>query len=505
MTISGSSVKDDIESVIDQLSAKHAKANKSLDNCESSIEALTAERENTLIQLATTYLPELDADDIQRTLREMQSEVRNIFKQKQERRSELVGLMEDSETKRKGYETRLKEVTERLNGLVAERDTLSLKMREELTKDPSYKAIAERANVLQQGLGHDAPILEKTKEEFEQKRKAIESNRLYSYLQRRNYGTDEYRGFRVIAFLDRWVARRVASGNGERRVGYEELQKAHDYLFRMPLLMQEDFDKRAKELQGLEKRITSAEKKVGDTVGLTAIDAEIAQGVKERDAIKEQIANETTQYGQYSSEKNGLENKKDEYHTKAIQKLKEFLKGQKIADLKERARMTPGSEDDTLVYRLEHIDQEVRNLKDIAKETRNEAEGLSSGQTSLKRILEKFNRDDYDSSRSYFPGNFDIQSFLTGYLSGQYTEKQVWKEIEDNQKFKPRETYSSYSGGGYSGGYSGRSSRRDSGDDSWSSGSSGSSWGSGGSGGGGISFGGGGFGGGGVSIGRGGF
>jgi len=454
MTKSGKSVKREIESIANNLYSEYSAVNSEVEQYECSIKKVSSEREDILLRLANTYLPELDADNIQKTLKEVQAEVQSIFRQKQQRRTELTSIMEESEEKRETLQEKVNNFTEKLNDEVARRDELSAKAGAELKKDPTYKPLTKRANSLMSDLEKDEKILNSTTAEFVQKRKAIESNRFFRYLLKRNYDPEHPR------FFDAWIAKAVAYNDDKKQfIGFVEVKKTYDYLKRMPELMKKDYEERVSQLEALEVEINKAEKAASDAVGLTKIFGEIDALIAEKKKTESQVDSEVQIYREYAAEKKSMENTKDHYYSAAVQKLKSFLKSQQITDLKARARATPCTEDDRLVNRIEEIDMEVRKLKDGAKTTRAKAEDMSDLYNGLRRILNKFDSNNYDSSRSYFGPGLDMDSYLSGYISGKYSESLVWSHIKSRHHIKPVESYSSYSGSSYGGPSSSSSSR----------------------------------------------
>jgi len=477
MAKSGRSVKSEIESIANNLYSEYSAVNSKVEQYECSIKKVSSEREDILLRLAKTYLSELDADNIQRTLKEVQAEVQSIFKQKQQRRTEFTSIMEESEEKRETLQKKVNSLIEKLNDKVARRDELSAKAGAELKRDPTYKPLTQRANSLRSDLEKDEKILKSTTADFAQKRKAIESNNFSKYLLNSKYDPEHQR------FFDGWIAKAVACNNDNKQpIGFVEVKKAYDYLKRMPELMKKNYEERVSQLEALEVKINKAEKAASDAVGLTKIFGEIDALITEKKKTESQVDSEVQTYGRYAAEKKSMENTKGQYHSAAVQKLKTFLKSQQITDLKARARATPCTEDDSLVNRIEEIDREVRKLKDGSKTTRAKAEDMSDLYNGIRRILNKFDNNGYASSRSYFSPGLEMDSYLSGYICGKYSERVVWNHIESRHHIKPVESYSSYSGSSYGG--------------PSSSSSPSSSHRSGGGFGGGSGFGGGGFGGG---------
>ncbi len=473
MTISGSSVHSDIESKVSEIEGKHQRAESALYKYETRIESLGQEREETLVNLALTYLPELEAQAISSTLREIKAEMQAVFSAKQERRRKVEEEMSSLEEKRQAVQEKIDDAAVRLDTLAQERDRLVRVVAGMLSKDQSYMALKADADARGETLGRNRERLEEFEAEAKQKLAAFESDRRFMYLARKGYAPSSGSG--LVHRLDSWVA---------GMVNFVEAKRNYDYLQQMPQEMRQELERREAELAGVAKKVKAGKKRVSDREGLTAILEQGEEALAGRDGLVTKAGEMDARYQALKAERKDMDSTKDKYHQEAVSKLKAFLKGEDVASLKRRARSTPGSADDRLVDRLEGIDAEVRESKDRAKEARSERDSLAENLDDLRNVLRDFESHDYESHRSYFDSGFDIDALLVGYLMGQHSRSHITSEIRGSQHFRPQETYSSYHssyGGSSSGG-------------SHSSG--------GGFGGGGFSSGGG-FGGGGHSSGRG--
>ncbi len=122
MTLSGSSVHESIESTIKEVESQSKSLASKIYGYENEISSLGEERENIYTTLSMHYLPDLESQSVQSTLREVQSEVNRIFKEKQNKRTELEEAMKSSKSARQELETILNETTKKLEAKAAERD-----------------------------------------------------------------------------------------------------------------------------------------------------------------------------------------------------------------------------------------------------------------------------------------------------------------------------------------------------------------------------------------------
>ncbi|VVB77970.1 Uncharacterised protein [uncultured archaeon] len=463
MTKSGTTVHKEIKAKIKQAEKEAEGIEREIYGYESQINSLTEERENCYVTLATTYLPGLDAESVKKTLSEFQNTVRGIFNNKQKRRQQLEDLMKESKEKRSTLDTELEAVSEDLIKKTAERDSIRKSISEEIGKNDSYVKLDSLAKESNAKLDQNKKRVEEVEKEASEKLPIYENNKLFSYLSERKFGTPEYNETQgnMIKMLDSWVA---------RIVGYKNAQKCYDFLRSMPELMRSKVEERQTELEGIVKQMKEIENEAGEKYGFPKVLEEGSKINNKKEKIIGQINESDKEYAEYSNERKEIDSKKDPYHNDAIQKLKAYLKGEKIADLKRQARETPGTEDDKLVSRIEEIDATVRGLKDKAKEAQTNREAYSEKLNGLKSIERKFKSEDFDSDRSYFPSTFDIGDFLTGYMIGKYSSNQVWGTLESKHEEEPAPVYHSSSSYDYGGSSNSSSNWSSPSTDSWSSG-----------------------------------
>jgi chromosome segregation ATPase len=456
MSISGSSVSNKIKEQLSVVESGHEKLSSKIYDYEKKITGLMEEREDTYNKLAVIYLPEIDSESVGKTLKEVQKEVRAIFEEKQERRKKVEELMQASKENKKSLEERFDDVTEKLKIKAAEHDKVKDTVMKECKEIPKYNDTILQADKAEEKLKQNKIRVEEVKNEAMEKLPAYENNKLFSYLLKRNYGNDVCMGNPVTKRLDGFVA---------KVVNYDEAKKNYDFLKSMPELMKEEVGARQKELDSLVKNLQEIENEAGSKHGLQKI---ISSGVtlfKERKKISEEMGKLDDKYKEYIAERKELDNTKGEYHQTAIKKLKEYLKGDSLADLKEKAKATSGTEDDKAVYRIEEIDAEIREFKDKSKDVKKERDDMGEKLEKLKDVYKKYTSSNYDSSNSNFESGFDINNLLILYMAGQMSHNDVWKDIEKHQEFEHHSSYSSssysssshdsgsgFGGGGFSGG-----------------------------------------------------
>lgn len=458
----GSAVYNELKSSISKLERECSVSDGQISRSEAEITLLMNEREQCYSSLAVFYLPELDAESVKKTLKEVQEDVKKVFAEKQAKRAQLDESISRANAKRVQYEITLETVTEALNCKSAEKDEAAKKVAQALSEDPAYRILCDKTRQSEEKLKRNKERVAEVEAMAKEKLPAYTKNKIFVYLLGRNFGTAGYDASGLSRVLDEWAA---------KKINYESAKKDYDFLISMPQQMGEEVKRRESEFEKLLEQVRAKEKAAADSQGLTKIIEDGEALLKKRDEAMRNISAANAEIERYGSERKDAENTKGSHHVQAVAKLKEFLKGTEIESLRQKAMGTKAETDDDLVTQIETIDSRVRSLKDTVKSTRRTADEKRTYLTGLKRIQSKFSSSDYESSRSYFDSGFNINSLLVGYIAGRMSEGSVWGRIESAQHFRPRQTYNYSPSHTPSYGGSSRS--------SWSSHSSGSGFGGG--------------------------
>ncbi len=446
---SGSSVYQTITSKISGVEQEHKKAAQAIRKTEAQIDTLVQEREQRFNALAEFYLPELSAKEVKQTIHELQQTVRQIYAQKMQRTRELDGLMETSEERQHQLQQALGTVDKELEEKAGVRDTLEGKVAGELEQNSAYKSLHEAAGQAQARLEQNKVRAKTFSEEAAQSLKGYETEPLFMYLAKRSFGTDSYAGSGIRRRLDNWVA---------RLVNYKENGPKYDFLRQMPAAIEEEIARQQESLDAVIMKLQGVEQEASTRLGLAGVISEGKLLEEKRQKVMQDISYETDAFKRYAQERDSLNSIKGKYHQQALGKLREYLTGSAIDELKRRAEETPDQRDDHLVDTIKGIDAKIKELKQSAKKVQQEQADLSKKLKGLREISSNYTGRDYESSRSYFDSGFDINPLLIGYLAGRLSSTQVITNIDSSHHFRPRQTYSSSSsyssssGGGFGGG-----------------------------------------------------
>lgn len=467
--VSGRIVYRKIKNKIEELEKQNEGYSKKIYAHEEKISSLTEEREEIYLRLAQTYLPQLDAESVESTLKEVQGEVKRIFQEKRNRRKNLETLIGSCMEERSLLKEKLETITEQLEDKVKEREGTKKRVYNELKDNKEYSEFKDYAVIVDKKLSKNKKVYKEFKTDVEKKLKTYKENNLFAYLLNKGFDTENYEGNFITKRLDSLIA---------GLVNYTKAKQNYDFLTLTPVDMKEEVDGIEKELKDTIKKMQRIESKVAEDHELPKILEQGTKLGKTRESILADITQKDAEQDEYNNERKRLDSIRGEYHKEALNKLKTFLKGRDISELKARVHRTESEEDDNLVNKLEKIDQDIKEEKENIKRFKTEQSDLSKKLTNLNKTETSYRKRDWDSGRSYFNGNLDIDALLVGYLMGKFSSDDLDKEIKDNHHFSHDDA--SYSSSSYSSGSRDNDSYHSSDSSSDSSFSSGGGFGGGG-------------------------
>ncbi len=462
MTISGKSIYKRIEKEVRDTEDSLRGLVRGLSTIEDNIRELTADREDIYSRLAGKYLPSLDAESIRGTLRQVQGQVNRIYRQKQRERDSIEDSIEANGRARAGHQQRLKEIVADLDDAADQRDKLRQEMEVRLAEDASYVSLRQEFETLSAEVAKYEQAYSDFVDRSDDKLRSFRANPLFMYLMERDFDPAHSRG--LIGRLDRAVA---------NLIGYPQALRNYRYLTMIPSEMQQIYTQRQEQLRRVAEQVDTYEDDMEQEVGLDQVLARGKKLASKRDEVLELIHQVDIEDTRLKARRRKFDGSMDPYYQEAKEKLSAYLKGETLNSLFDLVHSTPDPEDDGLVERLQDVDHTLHEQKQAAKARQKEVTSYERRLEDLKDLLRDFERKDYESSRSYFPDDFDIGDLLEELASGDLSRSKLWKIISRHQEFESRTYTPTYTTHRYSRPSSSYSSSSD--DDGYGSGSSGRS------------------------------
>ena len=344
-----------------------------------------------------------------------------------------------------------------------------------MAADPAWQALSARAGELETQAARAASKAEQALTDRVAKGKPYESDKLFSYLWARKYGTSEYRAGSLARALDGWVAGLVA---------FETARRDYWMLTEIPGRLAQHAERMRQDLDAARVQLTALEKEALERDGFAALDQALLAAQEALDACEREQATEEARHAELLQREEALAAGTDEHSEAALKQLAAVMARTGVDELQREAGVTADTRDDLQVVDVAAVRQQVQTIRRRRDELDAQHKRLLAALYEVEELRRDFRKHGYDSRDSEFPGGFDLGGLLDGILRGSTRRDNVWDQIR-SRRIQRRSSSSSSSSGGFGGGWSSGSSRSSS---SSSSSRSGGGFRSGGSFGGGGGF-----------------
>jgi len=296
-----------------------------------------------------------------------------------------------------------------------------------LTADAAYGAQLDKAHASDR-VAHTADQkAQAAHTDRTDKGKPYETDRLFTYLWSRGYGTSRYRAGPLTRMLDGWVA---------RVDDFEPLRQHYWMLNELPAR----FDEHAKRMRALADEDVAA-------VRTLETAAAAAAGVPERSstlaAASDALAAQDKKIADQEAAVHALVDKRaafaagqDDISQECTRLLSDTLRGEQMRTLREHASRTPTPDDDAAVDQLTVIRTELPRLQDEANRYRALHDAHSDRTEKLEELRKRFKEHRFDAVSSEFVNGALIGALLGQLLSGTLGVPDLWDALTKQQRHR---------------------------------------------------------------------
>jgi DNA repair exonuclease SbcCD ATPase subunit len=444
---SGRQVYARLSEEIEQLDGEATRLAQEVEGLEGEIGTIESRRTGAYRALAELHLPDLTAESVGTTLKDLVERLLDILQEKKRERSDCSALLKEAVREEAHLRDRLTEATARLDLLEDETERLEALVEGDLGERDGYRILEARALQAQHRVVQGTARLEAAEAEREERVPAYHADPLFSYLKARGFGSASAKGNFLSRHLDRWVA---------DVVGFESADESYQFLNQIPAQVAEVLDRDRQALRDLGQQMASMEREAADRLGLSEALQRREASIRERGSVVEQLESIRRDRDHFRARLDALANTRGEFYEKAMGDLQAYLRAEPLAGLEVQARETRDPRDDEIVAELARLQSAATDLSAKAEPLREESESTSAKLRALRVLQAEFVKNGYDSSRSTFGHDFDMGSLLSGYLAGHHDLGHVRQRLRKNHYYRSNYRTSSgsrmFRGGGFSSG-----------------------------------------------------
>ena len=442
--ISGREVLADIDRSLQQL---REELNRMEDRVSLSSQQLLELRK----QESTIYrkLAELRADSLQtgsfqQALDQAERVAAGLLTERQQALEALSGRMQDATQEQQALESQRQQQAEQLNQASLALQAQIDKTHAALEKTDAYQAQLE---VAQQAVDILSAAEEKAKQaeqDQNEKGQPYRSDRLFSYLWERKFGTSDYRAGLVSRFFDKLLARHIR---------YESARQNYFMLEEIPRRLREHCRQLQQRASTEMEAVSALEQEAEKADGVPALEQVVKQEKDSLSGLDESIQQAVARYQKLLEEREQFVAGKDTYFTRAIAVLVSNFRSEPVPELRQQAEQTYGYEDDSLVSQLGDVRLRKATLDQSLEDNRQVHQQYTLRLRDLEDIRSRYKQFDHDASNSRFSDDTSLSMLLSEFVRGAVSGERLWQAIQRNQKFIRYRNYPSSAGIGIPGGF----------------------------------------------------
>ena len=431
MTIPGPTVHQQLMYAYKRLTEQLEQDRKSMHDVQEQYEKLDAERDDALRSLAQHYLPELTADAINSTWREVQSDISTLLLQKEDEDRSLQQKLKQLQENRTTTEKALLQATNVLDSAILEQNKVSAVVEKRLQEDTQFVELADRAAIAELALERAESNLHEIDQDAARKLPAYQASTLFQYLYERGYGQKEYRSRGLTRRIDRWLA---------RYIDFTKARQGYDFLKQTPDQMRKIIAEDRRSLNIVMEELERKRDRVADEMGLPEKISLTDRLTRDRQQILQTANFVSESMNEVEDRINDLSDPRGSYYQQAIEIFRQTLVGFKSSDLKKRAEATKDDlTDDQIVARLSGVESDRGDLQEATRDRRNLQKQKQHVIEELGRVIQRFRAAHFDSVRSHFLDTLSIDEELA-YTEDAEDARKLWQKIRRSQRWGDHES-----------------------------------------------------------------
>lgn len=431
MMIPGPTVHQQLMDAYKRLTEQLEQDRKSMHDVQEQYEKLDAERDDALRSLAQHYLPELTADAINSTWREVQSDISTLLLQKEDEDRSLQQKLKQLQENRTTTEKALLQATNVLDSAILEQNKVSAVVEKRLQEDTQFVELADRAAIAELALERAESNLHEIDQDAARKLPAYQASTLFQYLYERGYGQKEYRSRGLTRRIDRWLA---------RYIDFTKARQGYDFLKQTPDQMRKIIAEDRRSLNIVMEELERKRDRVADEMGLPEKISLTDRLTRDRQQILQTANFVSESMNEVEDRINDLSDPRGSYYQQAIEIFRQTLVGFKSSDLKKRAEATKDDlTDDQIVARLSGVESDRGDLQEATRDRRNLQKQKQHVIEELGRVIQRFRAAHFDSVRSHFLDTLSIDEELA-YTEDAEDARKLWQKIRRSQRWGDHES-----------------------------------------------------------------
>jgi hypothetical protein len=418
-----------IEDAIAKLHGEESQLDRALHSAVSDAERLRSERSQALRELARIKLDEIAAGRLVGNLDAGERQALRILEDYRLRIAAASDQCDALQKEATGAEAERHAAAAVVEAALDTVDRLRAEAEKKVQAIEAWreaKALRDKAEAVAAEAERKA---EASAAELGTKKKPYDEDPLFAYLWRRRFGTTQYAGGSVVRIFDRMVA---------KFIDYDGSRPNYAALIEIPLRLKEHATATREAVTKPQAALAEIERRTMLEAGVDAKEKTLAEARHKLAVIDDTVEKKRDMLRKVNEARAALlAGNSNSAYNEALTTIAGADAEDSLANLYAEARRTPTGADESIVGRLEAIDQKMTKTEADIDGLRRQALDLSGRRSEMEEIRARFRRTGYDHPRSTFGNDADIGSVLGSVLEGAVRSGVLWDVLRQGHGSRP--------------------------------------------------------------------
>ncbi len=385
-------------------------------------------------------LVQLERGDLVRGLDNVSHKIMDLLERREREHRKLLEEIENQESRLDTIERQREQYREQVDNAALALDEAEADVQERLENDPEYAIQLERAHKADAIADEAERKMQDATDDKEIKGKPFESDPLFMYLWKRQYGTSGYSANPVSRMLDGWVA---------KLCGYDKARPNYWMLNEIPVRLEAHAEAARARADREFEDLKALEAAMAESMGLPKLNDDLDAREQALKACDESISTIEKRIAELGEERSRFASGKDQLMVQALERLAAEMKSDGIRALREQAASTPGVEDDRLVEDIADVDRRLDDLEEEYRDRQKIYARRDRKVRDLEALRHKFKRRGYDDMRSVFRNGTAVAAALQQFLGGLLDDDDLWRVIARSHRLREVRSRPGFGSGGF--------------------------------------------------------
>ncbi len=359
-----------------------------------------------------------------------------LLKKHQSEEKKAAGKLDKAVAKIEKLEAERRAAEKDVQKAVDAYDKAAALAEKEILNDTAYMAALDRVDTAESTVIRATEKLELARHDETEKGTPYRQDPFFSYLQSRNYGTKQAKGWFMTKWLDSWVA---------SIIGYRKTAENYKRLQAIPARLENHVTGLENKVEQSRDDLEKLEADILERKGVTKLHKASLKTQEKLDKIDEKIATTEREYGELREVHNQISTGEKGPYREAVDILSDALTRVKYNDLRRLASQTTSRDDDLAIEEIRDMARAADELEDDQKEAKTLVRKYEHTLKELEDIRRRFKSRRYDAPSSIFESDL-LGALLIRVLSGALDGNSLWRQIERAQRTTRRYSDSDFGG-----------------------------------------------------------